>query len=162
MDICRNFCDKLPIFAIVILIIEKMEIFDPMVSYSPIDDIKALSLVEMVRHGVQFEVFDSFANKSPFSINEWSGYLHLSERTLQRYRSEKRTFDPLQSEKIIEIALFYNKGVEVFGTSEKFNSWLETDSLALGKTKPKMLLDSTFGINMLIDELTAIEYGVLA
>jgi hypothetical protein len=28
--------------------------------------------------------------------------------------------------------------------------------------KPKMLLDNSFGINMLRDELTAIEYGILA
>jgi len=139
-----------------------MEIFDPMVTYGSVDDINALSLVEMVRHGVRFEAFDSFANKSPFSLNEWSGFLHLSERTMQRYRSEKRTFDPLQSEKIIEIALFYNKGVEVFGNAEKFNSWLETDSLALGGIKPKTLLDNSFGISILKDELTAIEYGVLA
>jgi len=139
-----------------------MEIFDPMVTYGSVDDINALALVEMVRHGVRFEAFDSFANKSPFSLNEWSGFLHLSERTMQRYRSEKRTFDPLQSEKIIEIALFYNKGVEVFGNAEKFNSWLETDSLALGGIKPKTLLDNSFGISILKDELTAIEYGVLA
>jgi putative toxin-antitoxin system antitoxin component (TIGR02293 family) len=139
-----------------------MEIFDPQVAYGSIDGVSALSLVELVRNGVGFAAFDKFANKSPFSINEWCTYLHLSERTLQRYRSEKRTFDPLQSEKIIEIALLYNKGVEVFGTAEKFNSWLETDNLALGKIKPKMLLDNSFGINMLSDELTAIEYGVLA
>lgn len=139
-----------------------MEIFDPMVAYGSIDDINALSLVEMVRHGVHFDAFDRFANKSPFSLNEWSGFLHLSERTMQRYRSEKRTFDPLQSEKIIEIALFYNKGVEVFGSAEKFNSWLETDSLALGGIKPKTLLDNSFGISILRDELAAIEYGVLA
>ena len=139
-----------------------MEIFDPMVSYGSGDEIKAISLVEMVRNGVRFDAFDTFANRSPFSLHEWSGYLHLSERTMQRYRSEKKIFDPLQSEKIIEIALFYNKGVEVFGSAEKFDSWLETESLALGGIKPKMLLDNSFGINLLKDELTAIEYGILA
>lgn len=139
-----------------------MELFDPMVVYGSIDDINAMSLINMVRNGIGFAAFDKFANKSPFSQNEWSVYLHLSERTMQRYRIEKRTFDPLQSEKIIEIALFYNKGVEVFGSAEKFNSWLDTDNIALGKIKPKMLLDNTFGINMLRDELTRIEYGILA
>lgn len=139
-----------------------MEIFDPMVAYGSIEDINTMSLVKIVRNGVGFAAFDRFANKSPFSNNEWSTYLHLSERTMQRYRIEKRTFDPLQSEKIIEIALFYNKGIEVFGSAEKFDSWIETDSLALGNIKPKMLLDNSFGINMLRDELTAIEYGILA
>ena len=139
-----------------------MEIFDPMVAYGSVDEINSLSLVNMVRRGIGYKAFDKFANRSPFSQNEWSTYLHLSERTMQRYRSEQKTFDPLQSEKIIEIALFYNKGIEVFGSAEKFNSWLDTDNLALGKIKPKMLLDNSFGINMLRDELTAIEYGILA
>ena len=139
-----------------------MEIFDPAVSYNSIDDISVLSLIEMVRKGIGFRAFDKFATQSPFSYNEWSGYLHLSERTMQRYRNEEKTFDPLQSEKIIEIALFYNKGVEVFGTTEKFDLWLDTINLALGKIKPKMLLDNSFGINMLRDELTRIEYGILA
>lgn len=139
-----------------------MEIFDPLVTYASVDDINAMSLIRIVRNGIGFAAFDKFANKIPFSSNEWSTYLHLSERTMQRYRNEKRTFDPLQSEKIIEIALFYNKGVEVFGSSEKFNSWIETDNLALGGVKPKTLLDNSFGISILRDELTAIEFGILA
>jgi len=161
-DICRYFSDKCPIFVEILKIMVTMEIFGPMVSYGSVDEIKSISLVELVRNGVRFDAFDTFANKSPFSLNEWSGYLHLSERTMQRYRSEKKTFDPLQSEKIIDIALFYNKGVEVFGSAEKFDSWLETDSLALGSIKPKMLLDNSFGIDILRDELIAIEYGILA
>lgn len=142
--------------------LKTMEIFDPQVAYGTIDDNKAISLIEMVRHGIEFEIFDKFAKKGPFSINEWSTYLHLSERTMQRYKIENRTFDPLQSEKIIEIALLYNKGIEVFGKAEKFNSWLETENVALGKIKPKMLLDISFGINLIFDELGRIEYGVLA
>jgi len=139
-----------------------MEIFDPLVTYASVDDINAMSLIRIVRNGIGFAAFDKFADKIPFSSNEWSTYLHLSERTMQRYRNEKRTFDPLQSEKIIEIALFYNKGVEVFGSTEKFNSWLSTDNLALGGVKPKTLLDNSFGISILRDELTAIEFGILA
>jgi putative toxin-antitoxin system antitoxin component (TIGR02293 family) len=139
-----------------------MEIFDPMVAYGSVDDINALSLIKMVRNGIGFATFDKFANRSPFSLSEWSDYLHLSERTMQRYRAEKKTFDPIQSEKIVEIALFYNKGIEVFGSADKLNTWLETVNLVLGKTKPKMLLDNSFGINMLRDELTAIEFGILA
>lgn len=139
-----------------------MELFDPAVSYNSIDDISTLSLIDMVRHGIGFETFNSFANKSPFSLNEWSTYLHLSERTMQRYKIENRTFDPLQSEKIVEIALLYNKGIDVFGSTDKFDSWLLTDNITLGGIKPKMLLDNTFGINLLKNELIRIEYGVLA
>ena len=139
-----------------------MEIFDPHVAYGAVDDKKAISLIEMVRNGIEFEIFDKFASKSPFSSNEWSTYLHLSERTMQRYKTENRKFDSLQSEKIIEIALLYNKGIEVFGKAEKFDSWLETENLALGRIKPKMLLDNSFGINLILDELNRIEYGILA
>lgn len=139
-----------------------IDLFDPKVSYSSIDDNYALSLIEIVRKGIEFSMFISFANKSPFSLNEWSAFLHLSERTMQRYKKEERTFEPLQSEKILEIALLYKKGIEVFGNREKFNSWLEIENLALGRVKPKELFDNSFGINLLKDELTKIEHGVLA
>lgn len=139
-----------------------IDLFDPKVSYSSIDDNYALSLIEIVRKGIKFSMFINFANKSPFSLNEWSAFLHLSERTMQRYKKEERTFEPLQSEKILEIAILYKKGVEVFGNHEKFNSWLETVNLALGKVKPKDLFDNSFGINLLKDELVKIEHGILA
>ena len=58
--------------------------------------------------------------------------------------------------------LIYKLGVNVFGDKEKFISWSETKNLALGGVKPKELLDNTFGISLLKDELTRIEHGILA
>ncbi|WP_347157005.1 type II RES/Xre toxin-antitoxin system antitoxin [Pontibacter chitinilyticus] len=131
-------------------------------SYNQIDDRDVFMLISSVREGVKYALFQSIADKSSFSTSEWSNYLHLSERTFQRYKKEKRTFEPLHSEKILEITLVYNKGMEVFGDKANFDAWLQAKNVALGGIKPKELLDSTFGIGLLRDELTRIEHGVLA
>jgi len=137
-------------------------IFDPEVSYNTTDDKFINDIIALVREGVSFEDFDRFASKSAFSFTEWSEFLHISERTMQRYNKEKKPFDSLQSEKIIEIALLQKRGVEVFGNKSKFQDWLETPCLALGDLLPKSYLDSSFGILLLKDELARIEHGVLA
>jgi len=119
-------------------------------------------LINTTRQGIPFHAFTKMTENSPFSLDDWSAFLHLSERTIQRYKKEKKSFDPIHSEKILEITMLYNRGSEVFGTSEKFDTWLNAKSIALGGIKPKELLDSTFGIGLLKNELTRIEHGVLA
>lgn len=131
-------------------------------SYKQIDDRDVFMLIGTVREGVKYGLFQHIADRSPFSTTEWSNFLHLSERTFQRYKKDRRTFDPLHSEKILEITLVYNKGVEVFGDKANFDAWLSAKNVALGGIKPKELLDSSFGIGLLKDELTRIEHGVLA
>ncbi len=132
------------------------------ISYSSVDDRDILQLISTIRQGIKYALFISLAEKSPFSLNEWSGFLHISERTMQRYKKEKKSFDPIYSEKILEVTLLYKFGADVFGSNEKFNSWLETKNIMLGGVKPKDLLDNTFGISLVKDELTRIEYGILA
>ncbi|PSR53494.1 hypothetical protein AHMF7605_08130 [Adhaeribacter arboris] len=119
-------------------------------------------LIKAVRAGVHFNLFQDFAAEVSFSQAEWSQYLHLSEKTLQRYKKEKSTFDPLQSERILEIMQLFKKGIAVFGDKNHFNTWLNTSNIVLGNGKPKDLLDSSFGIQLLQDELIRIEYGVFA
>ncbi len=58
--------------------------------------------------------------------------------------------------------ILLNKGIEVFGSSDNFISWLNSVNIALGSIKPIELLDNSFGINLVTDELMKIEYGVLA
>jgi len=135
---------------------------DPAVSYGSVDDRSILSIIDMVRKGVRYTHFLQIVKNSPFKINEWSSFLHLSERTMQRYETENTVFDSIQSEKIVQITMLNNFGVEVFGDREKFNSWMESKSIALGGIMPKELLDNNFGIELVKDELGRIEHGILA
>jgi len=122
----------------------------------------SFDLTNMVREGVPFPYFTKLSNHIHFDLEDWSSYLHLSERTIQRYKKENKSFDPLYSERILQIELLYKKGIAVFGIADNFYTWMDTISLPLGNVKPKNLLDTSFGINSIYDELGRIEHGILA
>ncbi len=132
------------------------------IHYDSIDDRDILFLIKKSREGIKYAAFNNLQKDIPLKSEEWSRILHLSERTLQRYKKEKIDFSPIYSERIIEVQLLFNKGIEVFGNTENFHNWLNSKSIALGGINPVSLLDNTFGIMMLKDELTRIEHGVLA
>ncbi len=121
-----------------------------------------VELVKLSRKGIAISLFEEIVNSCSYTVKEWSKFLHLTERTIQRYKKENRTFETLQSERIIEIAKLQMKGKEVFGSKEYFEEWMNSKIIALGSIRPVELLDSSFGIDMLIDELGRIEHGVLA
>ncbi len=141
---------------------KKYELKEPLVAYASLDDKSVYSLIHAIKNGIQFSFFEKLAKRIPFTLREWASYLHLSERSLQRYKKEKGTFNPVTSEKIIEIAMLNKYGIKVFGKQQKFNTWLSSKNLALGGVNPKDLLDSSFGIQLIKDELTRIEHGILA
>ncbi|MBO9684560.1 MAG: DUF2384 domain-containing protein [Flavisolibacter sp.] len=131
-------------------------------SYKSSDDKNVLAIIDAVRTGISFNEFEKIANGTPFSLVEWANFLQLSERTLQRTQKEKKSFQPIHSERIVELVMLYDYGVEVFGDKDNFNVWLNSTSIALGGRTPKELLDTKFGIGMVKDELGRIEHGVLA
>jgi len=141
---------------------KEFELSEPTVSYGYADDNNIMNLITLVRNGIAFKAFEKFTRNFPYTLSEWSQFLHLSERSMQRYKKENRVFDPLQSEKILEIVMLFKLGEEVFASAEKFIFWLDTENLALGGLKPVSLIDSSFGISLLKDELTRIEHGILA
>lgn len=132
---------------------------DPYISVYELDTPK---LIQAIRNGIGYDVFGKIACHFPFSLQDWSSILHLTERSLQRYKKENKTFDALQSEKILQVLLLYRKGIQIFGNEERFHAWLDLPNLAIGGIKPKSLMDSAFGIDLLKDELTRIEHGIFA
>lgn len=125
-------------------------------------DEDSLEVVNMLREGVAFPYLNSISDRINFTLKDWSSFLHLSERTIQRYKKEKKHFDTIHSEKIVQIDLLYKKGADVFGSEENFQTWMEAKSIPLGGVKPRELLDTTYGIGLITDELVRIEHGVLA
>jgi putative toxin-antitoxin system antitoxin component (TIGR02293 family) len=124
--------------------------------------VDTVELVKISRKGITISLFEEIVNSSSYTLKEWSKFLHITERTIQRYKKEKRKFESLQSERIIEIAKLQLKGKEVFGSKVLFDEWMNSKIIALGNIRPIELLDSSFGIDMLMDELGRIEHGILA
>lgn len=119
-------------------------------------------LIDVTRKGIDYNTFNEFTVSYPLNISTWSKILNMSERTIQRYRREKKRLDSIHTEKLLLIMLLFNKGVSVFGNITNFLAWINSKSIPLGGVKPIDLLDNSFGINMVKDELIKIEHGVLA
>jgi putative toxin-antitoxin system antitoxin component (TIGR02293 family) len=134
----------------------------PVFSYNSVDDKNILAIIDAVRTGISVSDFEKVTSNIPFSVAEWATFLQLSERTIQRTQKDNKSFQPIHSERIVELVMLYEYGIEVFGDKENFDIWLNSKSIALGGRTPKELFDTRFGVNMVKDELGRIEHGVLA
>ncbi len=141
---------------------ENYPVQDAPISYETVNEKDVFYLIQAARHGIGYSRFATLAKSFPFTVSDWSGFLHVSERTLQRYQKEEKTFDPVSSERIIEITLLYKQAVSVFGNRKKLDIWIDEPNLALGGSKPKDLLDSSLGVQLVRNELQRIEYGILS
>lgn len=122
-----------------------------------------LKMIALVREGLSYDFFfNTILHTFSFSLAEWATFLHLSERTLQRYKTDQKDFEPIQSDKILELTMLFRQGISLFGNKQKFEIWMDSVNIALGKIKPKDLLDTSYGIGLLKDEFTRIEHGILA
>ena len=120
-----------------------------------------MDIIEMSKEGVtkgSLMALVHFLNSSP---EKFAHMLPVTLRTIQRY-SNKQKFSPAVSEHIIQLALLVEKGIEVFGSRERFMRWFNTPSRALGGKVPSDLVSLKTGAQMVMDELGRIEYGVYA
>jgi putative toxin-antitoxin system antitoxin component (TIGR02293 family) len=107
-----------------------------------------------------FKEFKKIADIAPFTLSEWASYLHISERTLQRYAADNSTFNGLQIERILHLEKLIHKGNALFGKG--FRQWLISAPFSLNFTPPKDMLMTYEGIQELIDILGRIEHGISA
>lgn len=119
-------------------------------------------IIVAIRTGIPYSLFGLIQAYTPFTENDWANFLDISTKSLQRYKTTaEHHFKPIHSEKIIEMAEVTKVGLDVFGSMEKLRLWLTTPNYALGSLKPIELLKDSYGKELVISELTRINYGIL-
>jgi len=119
-------------------------------------------IIKAIGLGVPYSLFELIKEYTPFNETDWASILDVSTKTLQRYKLSNAHFKALQSQKIIEMSEVTKLGIDVFGNIDTFKLWLETPNFALGNVKPKDLLKDSYGKEMVMGELSRIEFGIFA
>lgn len=118
-------------------------------------------ILESSRQGLPKHSLMALAKKISLTLQEFANIMHISERTLQRYEDDT-IIKTEYAEKAIELARLYTRGEEVFGSLDKFKTWMKTPLHVFKGEAPVSLLDTSIGFDMVFKELGRIEYGIFA
>lgn len=106
--------------------------------------------------------FDKIASKIGFTQKEWAQMLHLSERTLQRYAKEARSFEGIYVDRILHIDELLVEGLKIFQSPEMLLKWLKSSKQIMGQNFGFEALFYRQGIDALIHQIGRIRYGIVA
>jgi putative toxin-antitoxin system antitoxin component (TIGR02293 family) len=147
---------------------------EPMVAYATINytpmttimgdryaEASDFDLLKLARKGISKKSLLALAKQISLTIEEIAAILHISERTLQRYTPETLVKTE-HADRAIELALLFERGIEVLGSEKAFSSWIKTPNFALAGEVPFNLLDTHIGFTMVSDILGRIEHGVFS
>ena len=118
-------------------------------------------LINLTREGVKKSTLKTLAAFLGITMEIMSRLLHTSYRNIQR-KDEDSLLDTLKTERVLELASFTQRGVEVIGNKDAFAEWIQSPLIALGNKKPLDFLDTSFGIQLLTKLLGRLEQGVFS
>jgi putative toxin-antitoxin system antitoxin component (TIGR02293 family) len=107
-----------------------------------------------------YSKFKKIADKVPFTQAEWANILHLSERTLQRYSKDNKSFEGIYVDRILHVERLIDKGLDTFTDADALYKWLKLKKNVLGTELSFEALYHTQGIEELYNQLGRIQHGV--
>jgi putative toxin-antitoxin system antitoxin component (TIGR02293 family) len=118
-------------------------------------------LIKLTREGVKKSALKTLAAYLGITMEMMSHLLHTSYRNIQR-KEDDSLLDTLKTEKVLELASFAERGIEVIGSKDGFAEWIQSPLISLGNKKPLDFLDTSFGIQFLTKILGRLEQGVFS
>ena len=120
------------------------------------------TIVLLALKGVPARSFFDIAELTGYRREQLADVFDTSLKTFQRYEREQKKLNPQDSEKVLKITALFQKGEQVFDSLPAFRRWMDKPAYGLGLQIPFDLLYTSGGIDLIMDELTRIEYGDLA
>ncbi|WP_156900424.1 antitoxin Xre/MbcA/ParS toxin-binding domain-containing protein [Flavobacterium filum] len=115
-----------------------------------------MELIGKIRQGVKKTDWKQLIQYTGSTEKEFEHILPASISSMQK----NTVYNKETSERIYELARLFGLGYEVFDSKEDFKRWLMTPSKTLGNRIPFELLDSSFGFEMVENEIVRIQYNV--
>lgn len=115
-----------------------------------------MELISRIREGVKKTDWKQLIQFTGSTEKEFEHILPASISSMQK----KAVYSKETSERIYEVARLFGLGYEVFDSKEDFKQWLMTPLKTLGDKVPFGLLDSSFGFEMVENEIVRIQYNV--
>lgn len=89
-------------------------------------------------------------------ISEW---LNISVRTFRTYRQPDIKFKDNIKEHILLLLSLIKHGIQIFGSSNEFDKWLNAGNFYFDNKSPNFYLNTVSGIRFVDDRLTTMEFG---
>lgn len=87
----------------------------------------------------------------------------MTQNTFRLYRNDNtKELSPRLKEIGFSILEIYQRGIELFGTKEAFENWLNKEHMAFGYVAPVNYISTMTGIQLINEELIRIEFGATA
>lgn len=122
-----------------------------------------LDLVTLSEKGLPKRAVSRLVKLLSINPGEIAPLLLVSRKTVERYKGDLEAHLSCSvSERVLRIAIVAERCSEVFGDAKRCNEWLKSENAALGGRTPLGLMRSDFGIDMVLNELGRIEYGIIS
>lgn len=121
----------------------------------------AFDYITLSRKGLTVKQLNNILKYTNLSFKTLPKIIAISERQLSRYTSEHILRRDI-SDQMIQVAQLYHKGYEIFGNERHFQEWMNSEIQGLGFEKPINLLDTSIGIQLVVNELGRLEHGIVS
>jgi putative toxin-antitoxin system antitoxin component (TIGR02293 family) len=121
-----------------------------------------ISIVLNARKGLSASVLYDIILLTGFKKEQIATLFNTSAKTITRYTQEGKNLDVVNSEHALKLIALFKKGNEIFGELEAFRKWIMKPAYGLGWEIPVEFMETSGGIELIMEELYRIEFGATA